>query len=208
MAICGRPPPQSDYSGQPGGRGDDGGPGARIGIRTQRVEGDSAQLKHDVSGGAGGRGGTGGPGRLRDLPRRQPVRGPGRGGTSRCEWPARESRGVHYRAGRAVREMPTGRTGSGPRHELEPHRVRISCERHRSPPVRRECHRSAYRSHCGIGIREQDTTRLRGTPTRSASIGEVRYASPPRLKHYERSTKRSAILLHRLHDACRKRGSR
>lgn len=60
VAICGRPPPQSDYSGQPGGRGDDGGPGARISIRTQRVEGDPAQLKHDVSGGTGGRGGAGG----------------------------------------------------------------------------------------------------------------------------------------------------
>lgn len=60
IAVCGTAPARSDYSGSNGGRGGNGGPGARISIRFNSLQGDVAQLKHDVTGGAGGAGGAGG----------------------------------------------------------------------------------------------------------------------------------------------------
>jgi hypothetical protein len=91
VAICGRPPPQSDYSGQPGGPGgsDQHPDSARAGrsgaAGTRRVRRYRWSRRRR------------GPGRYRDLPRRQPLRGPGPRGASRCERLARENRGVHLR---------------------------------------------------------------------------------------------------------------
>ena len=60
VAVCGEKPPASRYDGEAGGRGGNGGDGARIEIRYRALDGDPSLLTHDVRGGAGGRGGNGG----------------------------------------------------------------------------------------------------------------------------------------------------
>jgi hypothetical protein len=80
IAICGQAPPRSDYSGRPGGRGGNGGPGATIVIRYAHLQGDLAQVEHDVSGGAGGKGGAGGragSAQCRDINAYQVIGAPG-----------------------------------------------------------------------------------------------------------------------------------
>ena len=60
IAICANAPPRSDYDAKPGGRGGNGGPGAKITISYVNLHGDPALLKYAVSGGKGGPGGRGG----------------------------------------------------------------------------------------------------------------------------------------------------
>ncbi len=83
IAICGQAPPRSDYSGRPGGRGGNGGPGATIVVRYAHLQGDLGQVQHDVSGGAGGKGGAGGrPGsaQCRDINAYQVIGASGNSG--------------------------------------------------------------------------------------------------------------------------------